>query len=34
MDVLPQIVTFFRVGFVSGRQPVERAAKLADSGLV
>ena len=32
--VLPQIVTLFRVGFVSGGQPVERAAKLADGGLV
>jgi hypothetical protein len=32
--VLPEIVTFTRVGFVSGRQPIERAAKFADSGLV
>ena len=30
VDVLPQIVAFFRVGFVSRGQPVERAAKVAD----
>ena len=34
VDVLPQIVALFRVCFISGGQPVERAAKLADSGLV
>src|ERR1035437_8871272 len=34
VDILPEIVTFFRVGFVSGGQPVERAAKFADGGLV
>jgi hypothetical protein len=32
--VLPQIVALFRVGFVSGGDAVDRAAKLADSGLV
>ena len=34
MDILPEIVTSFRVGFVSGGQPVEGAAKFADGGLV
>jgi hypothetical protein len=34
VDVLPQIVTLFRVGFVSPGQPVERPAKLADGGRV
>jgi hypothetical protein len=34
VDVLPEIVASFRVGFVAGGQPVERAAKFADGGLV
>jgi hypothetical protein len=34
VDVLSQIVTLFRVGFVSPGQPVERPAKLADGGRV
>jgi hypothetical protein len=34
MDFLPEIVTFFRVGLVSGGQPIERAAEFADGGLV
>ncbi len=32
--VLPQVVTLFRVGFVSRGQPVERAPELADGGRV
>jgi len=34
VDVLPEIVTFFRVSFVSGGQPVERVAKFAGGGLI
>src|ERR1035437_1311621 len=34
VDILPEIVTLFRVCFVSGGQPVQRAAKLADGGRV
>src|SRR5450432_2401922 len=34
VDVLPEIVTSFRVGFVSGGQPIERAAKFPAGGLV
>ena len=34
VDFLPQVVTFGRVGFVAGGQAVERAAKVACSGLV
>ena len=34
MDFLPQIVALFGVGLVSRRQPVERAAVLADGGCI
>ena len=34
VDLLPEIVAFFRVGFVAGGQAIERAAKFADGGLV
>jgi hypothetical protein len=34
MNVLPQVVTFFRVGLISGGQPIESAAELPNRGLV
>ena len=34
VDVLPEIVTFFRIGFVSGGQPIERAAKFPGGGFI
>src|ERR1017187_5012740 len=34
MDILPEIVTLFRVALVPGAQPVERAAEPGRGGLV
>ena len=34
MDVLSQIATLLRIGFVSSRQPVECPAEIPDRGLI
>jgi hypothetical protein len=34
VDILPRIVTFFRIGLVSSGQPVKRTAKVMHGGPV